>query len=113
MIGTGGSNSWEVWWREENGYLSKFGLGQKLQCMLRPAFCLVIGVSDKKRNWYTANELCCQQQLLWQAEVRREAGLELIWGQHLKLRCALKSSFSLAMTSNALLLHYMLPYGWP
>ena len=47
MIGTGGSssNSWEVWWREENGYLSKFGLGQKLQCMIKPIFYLVIGVS--------------------------------------------------------------------
>eukprot|EP00611_Tribonema_gayanum_P022138 TRINITY_DN4392_c0_g1_i1.p1 TRINITY_DN4392_c0_g1~~TRINITY_DN4392_c0_g1_i1.p1 ORF type:complete len:2193 (+),score=1022.20 TRINITY_DN4392_c0_g1_i1:563-6580(+) len=46
MSGTGGSssNSWEVWWREDNGYMSKFGLGQKLQCMLKPAFYLVIGV---------------------------------------------------------------------
>jgi hypothetical protein len=47
MTGTGGSssNSWEVWWREENGYLSKFGLGQKLQCMIKPVFYLIIGVS--------------------------------------------------------------------
>ncbi|KAG5186996.1 1,3-beta-glucan synthase component-domain-containing protein [Tribonema minus] len=45
MSGTGGSssNSWDVWWREENLYVSKFGLGQKLQCMLKPAFYLVVG----------------------------------------------------------------------
>jgi hypothetical protein len=51
MTGTGGSssNSWEVWWREENGYLSKFGLGQKLQCMIKPVFYLIIGVSAYTR----------------------------------------------------------------
>ncbi|CAM9242110.1 unnamed protein product, partial [Phaeothamnion confervicola] len=46
MDGGGGSssNSWEVWWREENGYLAKFRLGQKLQCLIKPIIHLIIGL---------------------------------------------------------------------
>ncbi|CAM9502379.1 unnamed protein product [Choristocarpus tenellus] len=46
MSGTGGnsSNSWEVWWREENTFVSKFSLGQKLQGLIKPMIYLMIGV---------------------------------------------------------------------
>ncbi|CAM9094798.1 unnamed protein product [Ascophyllum nodosum] len=45
MTGTGGnsSNSWEVWWREETSYLSKFSLAQNMQLLVRPLTYLVIG----------------------------------------------------------------------
>lgn len=45
MTGTGGSssNSWEVWWREENSYVTRFTLTQKLQMMVRPLIYVVIG----------------------------------------------------------------------
>ncbi|CAN0368133.1 unnamed protein product, partial [Ectocarpus fasciculatus] len=50
MTGTGGnsSNSWEVgfarvWWREENSYLSRFSLTQKMQGLVRPLIYVVIG----------------------------------------------------------------------
>lgn len=42
--GGGGSHSWEVWWREENEYISKVGFGQKLQFMMKPIFYTIIGV---------------------------------------------------------------------
>ncbi|CAM9694747.1 unnamed protein product [Discosporangium mesarthrocarpum] len=48
MNGVGGNstNSWEVrvWWREENSYISKFSLSQKLQGVIKPMVYLMIGV---------------------------------------------------------------------
>ncbi|CAM9568890.1 unnamed protein product [Chrysoparadoxa australica] len=45
MSGHGGSpsNSWEVWWHEENSYLPKLSLHQKIPCLIQPTFCLLIG----------------------------------------------------------------------
>ncbi len=46
MLGSGGSstNSWAVWWREENEYLKHLPFGLKLQCLIKPVVYIIIGL---------------------------------------------------------------------
>ncbi len=46
MLGSGGSstNSWGVWWREENEYLKHLPLGLKMQCLIKPLVYVIIGL---------------------------------------------------------------------
>ncbi len=45
-MGSGGSstNSWGVWWREENEYLQHLPLGLKVQCLIKPLVYVIIGL---------------------------------------------------------------------
>ncbi len=45
-MGSGGSstNSWGVWWCEENEYLQNLPLGLKTQCIIKPLVYVIIGL---------------------------------------------------------------------
>ncbi len=46
MLGPGGSstNSWGVWWREENEYLKHLPFSLKMQCLIKPLVYVIIGL---------------------------------------------------------------------